>query len=530
MAMEEEEYADVFRVLQRLDEKPTDEEGSSDKSKCSDESMILEQEERVSVRSSTESKSSDESMILEQEERVSVRSSTKSKSSMILEQEERVSVRSSTESDQSMTGETEVDDYAMKLGTKRKAAIEEAEDDDSVYDSSDDDYNCESDVSKEEEEDSENHDSVPLVGSDGLEITNEEILDWMRPDSRSLEEKKKLLPKIRRYLSSIRKNQGFDCTDYPGYVSGVTQFIPRQIVIDHRVRYPEGYNHLMYMGSLALKYYNEKHGAKFSIKAVEKVMISISKGTIYYLTLTATSGLISQTFQADVWDNTIDMEMEVAFCRPMSSSTVEQLLPANSTERESNQSTPGEAWFDKRREEADKYTGGNERSNLVTQISRIKAMSNPAMLELIRNRKCSAGKDEGKLVLKVHKYLTSLLQSEGFKCANFPGRILDITIVTPRQKIIDQMNYFPECYDQLFLMAKLALDYYLKDKGTELKLKVSRVQTANLWRETDCCYTYYITFTSLDLIGREEMQTFEAEVQDRQHFIKIISCRPAAVM
>ncbi|KAL6546953.1 hypothetical protein OROMI_022674 [Orobanche minor] len=119
----------------------------------------------------------------------------------------------------------------------------------------------------------------------------------------------------------------------------------------------------------------------------------------------------------------------------------------------------------------------------------------------------------------------------GFKCSHFPGHISDITILIPRQKIIDQFSRYPECYDHVRLMAKLALDFYVKNNYTEAsecQLGLGHVQTVNLWKETDCCYTYYVTFGVYTKEPRDyNEQPFEAKVQDIKHSIKVIFCRKA---
>ncbi|KAL6514051.1 hypothetical protein OROMI_022670 [Orobanche minor] len=81
-------------------------------------------------------------------------------------------------------------------------------------------------------------------------------------------------------------------------------------------------------------------------------------------------------------------------------------------------------------------------------------------------------------------------------------------------------------------MAKLALDFYVKNNYTEAsecQLGLGHVQSVNLWKETDCCYTYYVTFGVFTRESRDSNeQPFEAKVQDIKHSIKVIFCRKAA--
>ncbi|KAL6546959.1 hypothetical protein OROMI_022680 [Orobanche minor] len=461
------------------------------KSKISDQSII--DEELLSIKSSMESdilKTSDQSVM----------------------EEERLSVKSSTEEEE--------ESYIIKSGSKRKVDFE-AEEDSNEYESDE----SEDDDDEEDSDDLMSSETVEVLGSDGVPLTDKDILGWMVGDFRPLPEKIKLLPKIRRYLKSIEDSEGFEISDYPGYIWTVSSLRSGQSIIDKRERHPEGYNHLVYMCSLAIKFYNGKNNTGFMVKDVEKVTFYESMGTNYNLTFNATWDETTRTFQANVWDNTVDVEVEVGLCRlkPSPSSTKEELLSAYNSRDELS-----DKWT--KEDPSDICIAGNDKSDLLTRISDLIGYSNTKMLNVIKSDHRTANKDIVKLMTKVRTYLRSILQSEGFKCSDFPGHISDVTILIPRQKIIDQAGCCLECYYHVRLMAKLAFDCYVKDNYTDAsKCQLGHVQTVNLWKETDCCYTYYVTF---DVFTKEpgdfNEQTFEAKVQDIKHSIKVIFCRKAA--
>ncbi|KAL6546952.1 hypothetical protein OROMI_022673 [Orobanche minor] len=310
-------------------------------------------------------------------------------------EEERLSVKSSTEEE----------DYTIKSGSKRKVDFEE--DDSDAYESD------ESEDDDDEEEDSEDSDdlmsseTVEVLGSDGVPLTDKDILGWMVGDFRPLPEKIKLLPKIRRYLKSIEESEGFEIRDYPGYIWTVSSLRSGQSIIDKRERYPEGYNHLVYMCSLAIKFYNGKNKTGFMVKDVEKVTMRISMGTSYSLTFSATWEETTRTFQANVWDNTVDMEVKVRRCRlkPSPSSTEDELLSAYTSVDELS-----DKWM--KEDPSDICIAGNEKSDLLTKISDISGYSNTRMLNVIKSDRRMANKDIVKLMTKVRMYLGSILQSE----------------------------------------------------------------------------------------------------------------------
>ncbi|KAL6546955.1 hypothetical protein OROMI_022676 [Orobanche minor] len=85
-------------------------------------------------------------------------------------------------------------------------------------------------------------------------------------------------------------------------------------------------------------------------------------------------------------------------------------------------------------------------------------------------------------------------------------------------------------------MTKLAFDFYVKNNiscleytgASECRLGLGLVQTVNLWEETDCCYTYYVTFGVFTMESRDYNEQPFAKVQDIKHSIKLLFCRKAA--
>ncbi|KAL6567611.1 hypothetical protein OROGR_001279 [Orobanche gracilis] len=305
---------------------------------------------------------------------------------------ERLSVKSSTEEEE--------EGYTIKSGSKRKVDFEEDEDSDE-YESDESEY--------EEEEDSDDlmsSEAVEVLGNDGVPLTDEDILAWMVEDFRPDPEKIKLLPKIRRYLKSIEDSEGFEISDYPGYIWTVSSLMSGQSIIDKREKYPEGYNHLVYMCSMAIKLYNGKNKTCFMVKDVEKVTKRMSMGTSYNLTFSATWEETTRTFQANVWDNTIYVEVVVRRCRlkPSPSSTEDELLSTYYS---------GDELSDKWMEDAsDIRIARNEKSDLLTKISDLTNYSDTKMLNVIKSDQRTANKDIVKLMSKVRTYLKSILQSE----------------------------------------------------------------------------------------------------------------------
>ncbi|KAL6546947.1 hypothetical protein OROMI_022668 [Orobanche minor] len=182
-------------------------------------------------------------------------------------EEERLSVKSSTEEEGEEEEEEGEEGYTIKLGLKRKVDFEEEEDSDGY----------ESDESEDEEEDSDDlmsSETVEVLGSDGVPLTDKDILGWMVGDFRPEPEKIKLLPKIRRYLKFIEDSEGFKISDYPG--QNKTGFMVKDV--DH------------------------VHG--------DQLQFDI---------FSATWDETTRTFQANVWDNTVDMEVKVGLCRLKSS-------------------------------------------------------------------------------------------------------------------------------------------------------------------------------------------------------------------
>ncbi|KAL6567616.1 hypothetical protein OROGR_001284 [Orobanche gracilis] len=302
-------------------------------------------------------------------------------------EEERLSVKPFTEEEE--------ESYTIKSGSKRKVDFEEDEDSDESYESEDEDE----DEDYEDSDDLMSSETIEVLGSDCVPLSDEVILGWMVGDFRPEPEKIKLLPKISRYLKSIEDSERIR--------SG-------QSIIDKRERHPEGYYHLVYMCSLAIKFYNGKNKTCFMVKDVEKVTMCMSMGTSYSLTFSATWEETTRTFQAN----------------PSPSSTEDKLLSAYNSGDELSDN-----WME---DQSDICIAGNEKSDLLTRISDLIGYSNTKMLNVIKSDQRTGNKDIVKLMTKVRTYLRSILHNEGFKCSNFTGHISGVTILIPRQKIIDQ--------------------------------------------------------------------------------------------
>ncbi|KAL6546954.1 hypothetical protein OROMI_022675 [Orobanche minor] len=372
-------------------------------------------------------------------------------------EEERLSVKSSTEEE----------GYTIKLGSKRKLDFEEEDSDEyESYESEDDD---DDDEDSEDSDDLMSSETVEVLGNDGVPLTDKDILGCMVGDFRPEPEKIKLLPKIRRYLV-----RGFKISDCPGQ------------------------KNWLYGQGCRKSHHAHVHG--------DQLQFDI---------FSATWDETTRTFPANVWDNTVDMEVKVGLCT-IKSSTEDELLSAYNS---------GDELSDKWMKEDPFVTciAENEKSDLLIKISDLSGYSNTRMLNVIKSDQRTANKDIVKLMTKVLTYLRSILQKTiGFKCSDFPGHILDITFLIPRQKIIDQFSRYPEFYD-----------HYTEASECQLGLGHGHghghVQTVNLWKETDCCYTYYVTF---DVFTKEPKdyneQSFEAMMHDLKHSIKVIFCRKAA--
>ncbi|KAL6557481.1 hypothetical protein OROMI_017831 [Orobanche minor] len=205
-------------------------------------------------------------------------------------------------------------------GHENNVCEEELDGAESDEENSSDEYDS-YETSNEDGDDSDDGDlgSVDIFSSiDRTRITDAELLSWMSEDSRSLEVKTKLLPKVRSYLKSIAESEGFDCTHFPGHVSGVTTVEPRQIVIDKRDGYPEGYRHIMFLSSLAITDYNKKFGTKYQVAVIKKVNVRVAYTCTYYITFGAWHPTSNEEhiFQAKVSDNLRVVQQEVLSCRP----------------------------------------------------------------------------------------------------------------------------------------------------------------------------------------------------------------------
>ncbi|KAL6554920.1 hypothetical protein OROGR_006178 [Orobanche gracilis] len=104
--------------------------------------------------------------------------------------------------------------------------------------------------------------SVEKQGDPERKLLN--ILDkrkWLTDDGKPIE-----YDVLEKYLK-----QGFDITDFPGVISGVTKFIPFWSLTDKREELPLRYDGLMNLAALAIKNYNSKYQkAEFKVVEIEK--------------------------------------------------------------------------------------------------------------------------------------------------------------------------------------------------------------------------------------------------------------------
>ncbi|KAL6531599.1 hypothetical protein OROMI_027962 [Orobanche minor] len=358
------------------------------------------------------------------------------------------------------------------------ARIDESEDEQPgyYYDSSDEEVieetahhvKDDNQQGKTNEEDSE--EPVILHDDDGNELSDEDLLVLLEGDKRrNRDQKLQLMPKIRRYFKSICESQGYECKDYPGVIDGFTQLHPGQHVINKRERYPEGYNHLMYMSNLALKKYNKETGKDFKVLAVKAATMTQSWGHTHLLTFTARCGEKVETFRARVWDC---LEIKVRSYEMVPNSLYSSLPHLSSS---------------------DTYVPVAV-GDPVKAIEKLQTLSPEKLLSLVQKDHLPPH-EKDKLVKKMLKYFDSVVKSQGFKCRCYPGNLPGLPGLKPREKIIHELNRFPEGYSHLKLMARLGLDQYY---GPGHVNKVIRVINASMCKESSSSFIYYLTFKSVE--------------------------------
>ncbi|KAL6559734.1 hypothetical protein OROGR_004851 [Orobanche gracilis] len=97
--------------------------------------------------------------------------------------------------------------------------------------------------------------SVEKQGDRERKLLN--ILDkrkWLTDDGKPIE-----YDVLKKYLKQVEESEGFNITDFPGVISGVTKFIPFWSLTDQREEFPLLYDGLMNLAALATKNYNNKH-------------------------------------------------------------------------------------------------------------------------------------------------------------------------------------------------------------------------------------------------------------------------------
>ncbi|KAL6505400.1 hypothetical protein OROGR_025217 [Orobanche gracilis] len=279
-------------------------------------------------------------------------------------------------------------------------------------------------------------------------------------------------------------------------------------LFDRRDKYPEGYNHMMYLSNVALQYYNgkwyynKKSSTGFMVLALKKMYFRMIRASYYELTFTATYPGVTneETFKATLLVDPYDMAIKVLSC---------DIIKPESTSVSTPPHTPN---YSPGVKEPSYISGLNEQSDPLELISTLVTFSDDKLLGMIKNY-CRPDEDQDLLLKKVRKYFKSVSDSKGFKCSYFPGHIPSVTDFKPREKLIYNMNSYPQGYDHLCIMAKLALSYYFKDKGTKHGYVGVGVENANMWKESSCSYLYYVTFRVLkeDLVyvTVKEQKVFE---------------------
>ncbi|KAL6563878.1 hypothetical protein OROHE_005118 [Orobanche hederae] len=292
-------------------------------------------------------------------------------------------------------------------------------------------------------------------------------------------------------------------------------------LFDRRDKYPEGYNHVMYLSNVALQYYNKKSSTGFVVLALKKMYFRMIRASAYELTFTATYPGVTneETFKASLLVDPYHIAIKVVSCDIIKPDSMLVCTPTHTHNYSLGKKEPSD------------HSGFNEQSDPLELISTLMTLSDDKLLGKIKNYSCP-DEDQDLLLKKVCKYFSSVVQSKGFKCSYFPGHIPGITDFKPREKLIYNMNSYPQGYDHLCIMTNLALSYYFKDKGTKHGYVCATVENANMWKESSCSYVYYVTFRVLkeDLIhitvkDPKMFEYFEAKVRDKQRDIVVLFCR-----
>ncbi|KAL6558850.1 hypothetical protein OROMI_019200 [Orobanche minor] len=103
---------------------------------------------------------------------------------------------------------------------------------------------------------------------------------WLTDDGKPIE-----YDVLKKYLKQVEESEGFNITDFPGAISGITKFFPFWSLTDKREEFPLEYDGLMNLAALATKNYNNKHQAEFKVVEIEKANTgSITFADRFYIT------------------------------------------------------------------------------------------------------------------------------------------------------------------------------------------------------------------------------------------------------
>ncbi|KAL6561482.1 hypothetical protein OROMI_017083 [Orobanche minor] len=115
-----------------------------------------------------------------------------------------------------------------------------------------------------------------------LNILNER--KWLTDDGKPVD-----YDVLKKYLKEVQESEGFIITDYPGLISGVTEFVPFWSRSENREEFPLPYDGMKNLAALATKNYNIKH-QQTEFKVVEIVEANTGALSLfdnYYITFSA---------------------------------------------------------------------------------------------------------------------------------------------------------------------------------------------------------------------------------------------------
>ncbi|KAL6558796.1 hypothetical protein OROMI_019146 [Orobanche minor] len=487
---------------------------------------------------------------------------------------------------------------AMDVAEKKIMAMEVEESSDDIglirdlveeLESSDDmrtEFSSDNSTGRCEGSDKFGEESVVEIMKRRCRYSDEDLLSLIGEEQRyarsSDKYKKKLVSKLRLYMESVIKSQGFECTHFPGPILNLTTVEPRDELIYKMNRYVECYFHLKRMAKSAIDSYNKDAGTRFRVKSIENVTLWKIRSA-YYITFTGLDvhdDYKEQRFQSIVLDRITKSNKSMEEYSDKSDSTGEQSVKSmdeemsdNSMEERSDKSAEGDEWSNKLIEEVPSSFGillireigaGHENNVCEEELDGVESdeedssdeydsyetsdedgddsddgdlgsvdifssnrtrITDAELLSLMSEDSRSL-EVKTKLLPKVRSYLKSIAESEGFDCTHFPGHISRVTTVQPRQVVIDKRDRYPEGYRHIMFLSSLAITDYNKKCGT--KYQVAVIKKVNV--RVAYTYTYYITFGAWDPTSNEE-HIFQAKVSNNLRVLQeeVLSCSPTGL-